>query len=124
MSSTETQRPPPVFSLPAAITRLVVRLFAEYTGRGPTKARTVISDNGAPGSSPRERTSSLRQALLRCISTVDAFMRPEHFAEPKRFLPMRRLRRSRPRLPHRPSRANWGAGTRRETLTMSMRSDR
>ena len=45
MSSTETQRPTPVFSLPAAISRLVVRLFAEYTGRGPTKARTMISDN-------------------------------------------------------------------------------
>ena len=32
-------------SLNAAISRLVVRLFAEYTGRGPTKARTVIRDN-------------------------------------------------------------------------------
>ena len=32
-------------SLSAAISRLVVRLFAEYTGRGPTKARTVIRDN-------------------------------------------------------------------------------
>ena len=45
MSSTETQHPPPAYSLPAAISRHVVRLFSEYTGRGPTKARTVISDN-------------------------------------------------------------------------------
>jgi uncharacterized protein YbcI len=45
MSSTETQHPTPGYSLPAAISRLVVRLFAEYTGRGPTKARTLISDN-------------------------------------------------------------------------------
>jgi uncharacterized protein YbcI len=45
MSSTETQNPTPGYSLPAAISRLVVRLFAEYTGRGPTKARTLISDN-------------------------------------------------------------------------------
>ena len=45
MSSTETQHPTPGFSLPAAISRHVVRLFSEYTGRGPTKARTMISDN-------------------------------------------------------------------------------
>jgi uncharacterized protein YbcI len=32
-------------SLNAAISNLVVRLFAEYTGRGPTKARTTIRDN-------------------------------------------------------------------------------
>ena len=32
-------------SLSAAISRLVVRLFAEYTGRGPTKAWTVVRDN-------------------------------------------------------------------------------
>ena len=32
-------------SLTAAISRHVVRLFAEYTGRGPTKARTSIRDN-------------------------------------------------------------------------------
>jgi uncharacterized protein YbcI len=32
-------------SLSAAISRLIVRLFAEYTGRGPTKARTTIRDN-------------------------------------------------------------------------------
>jgi uncharacterized protein YbcI len=44
MSSTETQHPTPGYSLPAAISRHVVRLFSEYTGRGPTKARTMISD--------------------------------------------------------------------------------
>ena len=32
-------------SLTAAISRMIVRLFAEYTGRGPTKARTTIRDN-------------------------------------------------------------------------------
>jgi len=32
-------------SLNAAISRLVVRLVAEYTGRGPTKARTTIRDD-------------------------------------------------------------------------------
>jgi uncharacterized protein YbcI len=45
MPSTETQHPTPGYSLPAAISRHVVRLFAEYTGRGPTRARTLISDN-------------------------------------------------------------------------------
>lgn len=29
----------------AAISNLVVRLMSEYTGRGPTKARTYINDN-------------------------------------------------------------------------------
>jgi uncharacterized protein YbcI len=32
-------------SLTAAISRHIVRLVAEYTGRGPTKARTTIRDN-------------------------------------------------------------------------------
>jgi uncharacterized protein YbcI len=32
-------------SLAAAISNLIVRLFAEYTGRGPNKARTTIRDN-------------------------------------------------------------------------------
>jgi uncharacterized protein YbcI len=45
MPSAETQHPTPGYSLPAAISRHVVRLFAEYTGRGPTKARTLIRDN-------------------------------------------------------------------------------
>jgi uncharacterized protein YbcI len=44
VSDTETHRRP-FDSLPAAISRHVVRLFAEYTGRGPTKARTSIRDN-------------------------------------------------------------------------------
>src|SRR4051812_49198189 len=42
-SATGTDRTPG--SLSAAISRLVVRLFAEYTGRGPTRARTTIRDN-------------------------------------------------------------------------------
>jgi uncharacterized protein YbcI len=45
MSSNGRQHPAPGFSLPAAISRHVVRLFSEYTGRGPTRARTMISDN-------------------------------------------------------------------------------
>ena len=28
----------------AAISNVVVKLFAEYTGRGPTKARTLVND--------------------------------------------------------------------------------
>jgi uncharacterized protein YbcI len=32
-------------SLTAAISNMVVRLFAEYTGRGPTRARTTIREN-------------------------------------------------------------------------------
>jgi uncharacterized protein YbcI len=35
----------PSGSLSADISRLVVRLVAEYTGRGPTKARTTIRDD-------------------------------------------------------------------------------
>jgi uncharacterized protein YbcI len=31
--------------LQAEITSLVVRLFAEYTGRGPTQARTIMRDD-------------------------------------------------------------------------------
>ena len=32
-------------SLPAAISNAVVRLLRDYTGRGPTRARTTIRDN-------------------------------------------------------------------------------
>ena len=45
MANAETQQPTPAFSLRSAISRHVVRLFSEYTGRGPTKARTMISEN-------------------------------------------------------------------------------
>jgi uncharacterized protein YbcI len=41
-SGTEERTPG---TLSAAISHHVVRLFAEYTGRGPTKARTTIRDN-------------------------------------------------------------------------------
>jgi uncharacterized protein YbcI len=44
VSSIETQDRAPG-SLAAAISNLIVRLFAEYTGRGPNKARTTIRDN-------------------------------------------------------------------------------
>jgi uncharacterized protein YbcI len=44
LSSTEPQERTPG-SLTAAISRHVVRLFSEYTGRGPTKARTTIRDD-------------------------------------------------------------------------------
>src|SRR5215208_1386874 len=43
-STTNTDQRTPG-SLPAAISRHVVRLVAQYTGRGPTKARTTIRDN-------------------------------------------------------------------------------
>ena len=42
ISGTEERTPG---TLSAAISNHVVRLFAEYTGRGPTKARTTIRDN-------------------------------------------------------------------------------
>jgi uncharacterized protein YbcI len=32
-------------SVPMEISNLIVRLFSEYTGRGPNKARTIIRDN-------------------------------------------------------------------------------
>lgn len=41
-SGTEERTPG---SLSAAISNHIVRLFAEYTGRGPTKARTTIREN-------------------------------------------------------------------------------
>jgi len=41
-SGTEERTPG---SVNAGISRLIVRLFAEYTGRGPTRARTTIRDN-------------------------------------------------------------------------------
>src|SRR5215212_926083 len=44
VSSIETQDRTPG-SLAAAISNLIVRLFAEYTGRGPNKARTTIREN-------------------------------------------------------------------------------
>ena len=44
MASTETEQPP-VGSKTAAISNMVVRLMSEYTGRGPTKARTHIHDD-------------------------------------------------------------------------------
>ncbi len=42
---TGTQEHPPTVGLHAAISNAVVRLLAEYTGRGPTKARTYINDD-------------------------------------------------------------------------------
>jgi uncharacterized protein YbcI len=42
---TGTQERPPTVGLGAAISNAVVRLLAEYTGRGPTKARTYINDD-------------------------------------------------------------------------------
>jgi uncharacterized protein YbcI len=45
MAETEATRPQQQGELQAEISNLVVRLFAEYTGRGPTKARTIMRDN-------------------------------------------------------------------------------
>ena len=42
---TWTQDITPEPSLSAAVSRHVVRLFSEYTGRAPTQARTAIRDN-------------------------------------------------------------------------------
>jgi uncharacterized protein YbcI len=44
MASTEIPGRP-TRSLPMEISNLVVRLFAEYTGRGPNKARTIIRED-------------------------------------------------------------------------------
>lgn len=43
-ASTQNQHPNSS-SLPAAISNAMVRLLREYTGRGPTRARTTIRDN-------------------------------------------------------------------------------
>jgi uncharacterized protein YbcI len=45
MSGTEIQGQRTHGSLAAAISRHVVRVVSEYTGRGPTKARSSIRDN-------------------------------------------------------------------------------
>jgi len=45
MSGTHTAQDRSPGSLTSAISNLVVRLVAEYTGRGPTKAKTSIRDN-------------------------------------------------------------------------------
>ena len=45
MATSESQTERASGSLTAAISRLVVRLVADYTGRGPTKARTTIRDD-------------------------------------------------------------------------------
>lgn len=44
MASIEEQSPAGR-SLPMEISNLIVRLFSEYTGRGPNKARTIIRGN-------------------------------------------------------------------------------
>jgi uncharacterized protein YbcI len=44
MSSTQIEHAPAT-SKSAAISNLVVRALSEYTGRGPTKARTYMSDD-------------------------------------------------------------------------------
>jgi uncharacterized protein YbcI len=44
MASIE-ERSPAGRSLPMEISNLIVRLFSEYTGRGPNKARTIIRGN-------------------------------------------------------------------------------
>ena len=45
MASTQTDHPPVGGSKGAAISNYVVRTMSEYTGRGPTKARTQLSDD-------------------------------------------------------------------------------
>ncbi len=41
----ETQERPTVGATAAAISNAVVKLTSEYTGRGPTKARTTVTDD-------------------------------------------------------------------------------
>ena len=47
MTGTPTTHPPPslVGAKSAAISNLTVRLLSQYTGRGPTKARTYINED-------------------------------------------------------------------------------
>jgi uncharacterized protein YbcI len=45
MTASTHEHSTPASSLPAAISVMVVRLLREYTGRGPTMARTTIRDN-------------------------------------------------------------------------------
>src|SRR3982750_275637 len=45
MPAPQAEHEPQGGQLGAAISNAVVRLMAEYTGRGPTKARTSIRDN-------------------------------------------------------------------------------
>ncbi|HEV7773760.1 MAG TPA: Na-translocating system protein MpsC family protein [Conexibacter sp.] len=41
----DTRHHPPAHSVNAAISNAVVRLLADYTSRGPTKARTHVSED-------------------------------------------------------------------------------
>jgi uncharacterized protein YbcI len=45
MTGTQTARPPAATSKSAAISNLTVRLLNQYTGRGPTKARTFFNED-------------------------------------------------------------------------------
>ena len=45
MPGTEPAHPSPAGSSSAAISNLTVRLLSQYTGRGPTKARTFFNDD-------------------------------------------------------------------------------
>jgi len=45
MAPANAENDSPAGRLAAAISNVVVRLLSEYTGRGPTKARTMIRDN-------------------------------------------------------------------------------
>jgi uncharacterized protein YbcI len=45
MPGTDTTHPSPGGSKAAAISNLTVRLLSQYTGRGPTKARTFFNDD-------------------------------------------------------------------------------
>ena len=45
MPGTDTPRPTPDGSKSAAISNFTVRLLSQYTGRGPTKARTFLNED-------------------------------------------------------------------------------
>jgi uncharacterized protein YbcI len=63
MPSTETQDWAPG-SLPMEISNLIVRLFAEYTGRGPNTARTSIRDNVVVCVTQNSMTKGERRLVL------------------------------------------------------------
>ncbi|HVF77336.1 MAG TPA: Na-translocating system protein MpsC family protein [Solirubrobacteraceae bacterium] len=45
MPASDMPRPSTGGTASAAISNLIVRLFSQYTGRGPTKARTIVNED-------------------------------------------------------------------------------
>ena len=92
MSATENDRPTAA-SISSAISKAVVALLSEYTGRGPTKARTYINEDFIIVVL-YDRLTSEERAIVRdggadlVLSARQAFqqaMRPELIATVERF---------------------------------------